>query len=37
MGYFPSCAYNDKFVCALPPNENSLNVEIRAGEKNDKP
>jgi len=37
MGYFPSCAYNDKFVCALPPNENSLNVEIRAGEKNYKP
>jgi uncharacterized protein (DUF1684 family) len=37
MGYFPSCAYNDKFVCALPPKENSLSVEIRAGEKNYKP
>jgi hypothetical protein len=35
--YFPSCAYNDKFVCALPPNENRLNIEIRAGEKNVKP
>jgi uncharacterized protein (DUF1684 family) len=32
--YNPSCAYNEKFVCALPPRENMLNVEIRAGEKN---
>ena len=37
MAYPPSCAYNDKFVCVLPPKENTLNVEIRAGEKNFKP
>lgn len=34
MAYFPSCAYNDRFVCALPPRENFLEIEIRAGEKN---
>jgi uncharacterized protein len=32
--YNPSCAYNDKFVCVIPPRENMLDVEIRAGEKN---
>lgn len=32
--YNPSCAYNEKFVCALPPRENMLEIEIRAGEKN---
>jgi hypothetical protein len=34
MAYNPSCAYNDKFVCILPPQENVLNTPIRAGEKN---
>jgi len=34
MAYHPSCAYNDKFTCALPPKENFLEIEIRAGEKN---
>lgn len=34
MAYQPSCAYNDKFVCILPPQENILNIPIRAGEKN---
>jgi len=34
MAYHPSCAYNEKFVCVLPPRENTLDVEIRAGEKN---
>ena len=34
MAYEPSCAYNDRFVCAIPPKENSLGIEIRAGEKN---
>jgi uncharacterized protein (DUF1684 family) len=34
MAYNPSCAYNEKFVCVLPPRENMLDVEIRAGEKN---
>ena len=34
MAYFPSCAYNDRFTCALPPKENVLSVEIPAGERN---
>lgn len=34
MAYYPSCAYNEKFICVLPPKENMLNIEIRAGEKN---
>ncbi len=34
MAYYPSCAYNDNFICVLPPRENTLDVEIRAGEKN---
>jgi uncharacterized protein (DUF1684 family) len=34
MAYHSSCAYNDKFICVLPPRENILDVEIRAGEKN---
>jgi uncharacterized protein (DUF1684 family) len=34
MAYNPSCAYNEKFVCVLPPRENILEIEIRAGEKN---
>ena len=33
MAYFPSCAYNEKFVCALPPKENMLEIEIPAGER----
>lgn len=32
--YNPSCAYNDQFVCVIPPRENMLDAEIRAGEKN---
>jgi uncharacterized protein (DUF1684 family) len=31
--YNPSCVYNEKFVCVLPPAENRLNIEIRAGER----
>jgi len=34
MAYYPSCAYNEKFICILPPKENTLNVEIQAGERN---
>ncbi|MGO8987568.1 MAG: DUF1684 domain-containing protein [bacterium] len=34
MAYNPSCAYNEKFVCVLPPRENMLNIVIRTGEKN---
>jgi len=33
MAYNPSCAYNETITCVLPPEENSLDVEIRAGEK----
>jgi len=33
MAYHPSCAYNEKFVCVLPPRENMMDIEIRAGEK----
>jgi len=35
-GYFPVCAYNDKLVCVLPPRENVFDVEIRAGERNER-
>jgi uncharacterized protein (DUF1684 family) len=34
MAYYPSCAYSEKFVCVLPPEENMLNVKIQAGERN---
>jgi uncharacterized protein (DUF1684 family) len=33
MAYNPSCAYNEKIICALPPEENALDIEIHAGEK----
>lgn len=33
LSYNPSCAYNEKFVCVLPLEENRLNIEIPAGEK----
>ncbi len=32
--YNPYCAYNHKYRCPIPPAENSLEVEVRAGEKN---
>jgi len=31
--YDPYCAYNEGYVCPLPPAENWLKVAIRAGEK----
>jgi uncharacterized protein (DUF1684 family) len=31
--YNPYCAYNEGYVCPLPPQENWLKVAIRAGEK----
>jgi uncharacterized protein (DUF1684 family) len=31
--YNPSCAYDDRWVCPLPPAENRLPFPIRAGEK----
>ncbi len=33
MAYNPSCAYNDNFICVIPPKESALDIEIRAGEK----
>src|SRR5438874_1997467 len=32
--YNPFCAYSPYYSCPLPPGENTLPVEIRAGEKN---
>jgi len=32
--YNPFCAYSPYYSCPLPPGENALPVEIRAGEKN---
>ncbi len=37
LAYNPFCAYNDRYVCPLPPPENHLAVAIRAGEKNFEP
>lgn len=31
--YNPYCAYNEDWVCPVPPAENRLSVSIRAGEK----
>ena len=31
--YFPFCYYNPKYDCPLPPRENKLKVEIKAGER----
>jgi len=33
LAYNPYCAYNDKYRCPIPPQNNSLNVTILAGEK----
>lgn len=30
--YNPSCAYNDRWICPLPPAENSLQLAVTAGE-----
>ena len=32
MATNPSCAYNDHWNCPIPPAENRLDVQIRAGE-----
>ena len=32
--YNPYCAYNDKYDCPIPPEENALPIAIKAGEKN---
>lgn len=33
LAYNPYCAYNHKYSCPIPPEENSLETEILAGEK----
>ncbi len=32
QAYNPYCVYNETFSCPLPPRENTLSVEVRAGE-----
>lgn len=32
--YNPYCAYSDGYRCPIPPEENDLQMEIKAGEKN---
>lgn len=32
MAYNPFCAYDENYVCPLPPRENWLSIEIKAGE-----
>jgi uncharacterized protein len=32
--YNPYCAYSQNWSCTIPPRENNLAVEVRAGEKN---
>jgi hypothetical protein len=34
--YNPYCAYSDRYSCPIPPRENDLKVEIRAGAKSPK-
>ncbi|MNH33262.1 hypothetical protein D3C86_1572800 [compost metagenome] len=31
--YNPYCAYNHKYSCPIPPKENDMNTEIKAGVK----
>jgi len=33
LAYTPFCAYSDAFACPLPPEENWLEVAVRAGER----
>ena len=33
LAYNPYCAYNDRYSCPIPPEENHLDVKITAGEK----
>ena len=33
LAYNPYCAYNENWSCPIPPDENHVNVAIRAGEK----
>ncbi|MDG1428784.1 MAG: DUF1684 domain-containing protein, partial [Crocinitomicaceae bacterium] len=33
LAYNPYCAYSHRYSCPIPPEENTLNVSILAGEK----
>lgn len=33
LAYNPYCAYNHKYSCPIPPEENDLKIKIKAGEK----
>lgn len=33
LAYNPFCAYNTNYSCPIPPTENHLDIEIKAGEK----
>ena len=33
LAYNPYCAYSYRYSCPIPPQENTLEIEIRAGEK----
>lgn len=33
LAYNPYCAYNEAFICPVPPRENTLDFEVNAGEK----
>ncbi|MGV3557955.1 DUF1684 domain-containing protein [Larkinella arboricola] len=35
--YNPYCAYNHEYACPVPPAENTLPIEVRAGEKYSEP
>ena len=34
LAYNPYCAYNDNYLCPIPPAENRITVRIAAGERN---
>ncbi|WP_299454583.1 DUF1684 domain-containing protein [uncultured Microscilla sp.] len=36
QAYNPYCAYNESYVCPMPPQENHMEVAVRAGEKAEK-
>jgi len=33
LAYNPYCAYTDTYRCPIPPSENNITVEVRAGER----
>lgn len=33
MAYNPNCMFNENAICPIPPEENCLSIEIKAGEK----